>query len=412
MKNNKGQTYRFRLAVMALAAAVICPASLRADIQADTCRTDRGIISHLGFDVRGAYVSSSRSGVDRGFTPDGSPVKELHSSTSAHLKYSFSYPEASRNGRLYPGAYQGVGLSMTSFFDNARIGTPFGVYVFQGAPIIRVAPGLTFDYEWNFGASFGWKKWTEDRPAVNLIVGSPINAYINVGFMLRYRLSPRWALAAGIDMTHWSNGNTSWPNPGVNAIGARAGLVYTFNGSGSTATLADCLETEPVKPHFSYDLVVYGAARKRMTYINGEPQILPGRFGIAGLNFAPMYNFNRFLRAGISADIQYDESSDLSRHWVEGTYGDDIKFRRPGFFKQLSAGLSARGELVMPIFSINAGIGYNIIGNHDTRNFYQVLALKIHLTRSFFIHTGYQLNSFKNPNNLMIGLGYRFHDRR
>ncbi|MDE5665507.1 MAG: acyloxyacyl hydrolase, partial [Duncaniella sp.] len=78
----------------------------------------------------------------------------------------------------------------------------------------------------------------------------------------------------------------------------------------------------------------------------------------------------------------------------------------------VSWGLSARGELGMPIFSINAGMGYNLFGNTDAKNFYQVLALKIHLARSFFLHVGYQLNSFKNPNNLMIGVGYRFHDRR
>lgn len=149
-----------------------------------------------------------------------------------------------------------------------------------------------------------------------------------------------------------------------------------------------------------------------MTDVDGMKEVLPGHFGIAGINFAPMWNFNRFLRAGISADIQYDESSDLKNYWVEGTYGDEIRFYRPSFFHQVSGGLSARGELVMPIFSINAGLGYNLLGNSDSKNFYQVLALKVHVTRSFFLHIGYQLNSFKNPNNLMIGVGYRFHDKR
>lgn len=149
-----------------------------------------------------------------------------------------------------------------------------------------------------------------------------------------------------------------------------------------------------------------------MIMLHDSPELLPGRFGIAGINFSPMYNFNRFFRAGMSVDIQYDESSDLASYWVDGTYGDDIKFRRPPFFHQVSAGLSLRGELVMPIFSINAGVGYNILGNPDTRNLYQVLALKIHMTRSLFLHIGYQLNKFENPNNLMIGIGYRFHDLR
>ncbi len=51
----------------------------------------------------------------------------------------------------------------------------------------------------------------------------------------------------------------------------------------------------------------------------------------------------------------------------------------------------------MPIFSINAGMGYNIIGNSDSRNFYQVLALKVNVWQHLFLHIGYQLNSFRNP---------------
>ncbi len=93
--------------------------------------------------------------------------------------------------------------------------------------------------------------------------------------MLRYRLTSRLALAAGIDMTHWSNGNTSWPNPGVNSIGGRAGLIYTFDSRATQATLSDMTGTEPVKPHFSYDLVIYGAARKRMLHINSAPSFCP-----------------------------------------------------------------------------------------------------------------------------------------
>lgn len=400
---------RCLFAALALTGALGAAA---ADEDADTCRGTGSIVSHLGLDMRGSYVGSSTSPLRDAGSFDGTDEKVLHSAMSAHLKYAFSYAPSTRIGRLYPGAYQGVGLSVMSFADNSRIGTPVGVYLFQGAPVVRLAQRLTLDYEWNFGASFGWKKYSEDRPTANLIVGSPINAYINLGLMLHYRLAPQWAIAAGIDLTHWSNGNTAWPNPGVNAIGARAGLIYSFNGRTSSQTLADVRDVEPVRPHFSYDIVAYGAARKRMTWINGEAELLPGRFGVAGLNFAPMYNFNRFFRAGLSADVQYDESSGLSRYWVDGTFGDDIKFRRPPFFHQVSLGFSARGELVMPIFSINAGIGYNVLGNSDTRNFYQVLALKIDIWHSCFLHIGYQLNSFHNPNNLMIGVGYRFHDRR
>lgn len=395
--------FRVMIAVtVILVSSVIASATQPAD-------SAKRYIHHLGADLRVAYIAPARSAVENTYL--SSSARDV--SASAHIKYSFTYPSASREGRLYPGAYQGVGVGGTTFFDNSRTGMPVSAYLFQGAPIVRLAPNLTFGYEWNFGVAFGWKKYNDDLyPPVNLIVGSPVNAYINLGFLLTYRLDRNWSLTAGIDLTHYSNGNTSLPNPGVNSIGGRVGVTRTFDSDDALRTLVNNSSAGSFRPHISYDLVAYGAVRKKVVNLNGFAEIVPGHFGIAGLNFTPMYNFNRFLRAGVSLDVQYDESSDLAKHWVEGSVGDYIKFYRPSFFDQVSCGLSARGELVMPIFSINAGMGYNIIGNNDTKNFYQVLALKIHLAKSFYVHIGYQLNSFKNPNNLMIGLGYRFHDKR
>ena len=112
--------------------------------------------------------------------------------------------------------------------------------------------------------------------------------------------------------------------------------------------------------------------------------------------------------------MQYDESANLADYVAgDGTVDDDVKFYRQPFIERISVGLSARVELVMPIFSIDVGVGRNIIykGN-DTDSFYQILALKADLTRNLFLHVGYELNKFKDPNNLMLGVGVRLNNRR
>lgn len=216
----------------------------------------------------------------------------------------------------------------------------------------------------------------------------------------------------GVDFTHFSNGNTRYPNGGLNTIGGRVGIVRTFNAE-DKASGAIAPKRLYIKPHVSYDLLVYGATRKRGFVKEGIPTLVPGSFGIVGLNFAPMYNFNNYFRAGLSADAQFDESANIKDYKLVGTYGDDIKFHRPPFREQFAVGLSLRAELVMPIFSINVGIGRNLIySGDDTEGFYQILALKTYVTRHLFLHVGYQLSKFKDPNNLMLGVGYRFHDRR
>ncbi len=362
----------------------------------------------IGLDVRPGYVVPTNSFLEG----DNLQQKIIEQSLSLHLKYAFQFGKDSRLGRMYPHAYQGIGVSYNTFYCPAELGNPVTVYAFQGAPIVRLSSRLSFDYEWNFGASFGWKKYDEQYNPQNEVIGSKINAYINLGLLLNWQFHPQWKLAAGVDLTHFSNGNTHYPNGGLNIIGGRVGIVRTF-GDTDDASGAIAPERLFIKPHVSYDLVIYGATRKRGFVKDNVPSLVPGSFGIVGLNFAPMYNFNNYFRAGLSVDAQYDESANIKDYKLEGSYMNDIKFHRPPFREQFAVGLSLRAELVMPIFSINAGLGRNLIcRGDDTNGFYQILALKTYVTRHLFLHVGYQLSKFKDPNNLMLGIGYRFHDKR
>ena len=366
----------------------------------------RKLTHRVGLDIRPGLMAQDNP-FFKGENEAGKPIRHA---LSTHLKYSFQFSKDSEIGRLYPHAYQGIGVSY-HYLDNQReLGSPVSVYAFQGSRIARLSRTLSLDYEWNFGASFGWKKHDAFTNAYNGAVGSKINAYINLGFLLNWQLAPRWNLTAGLDLTHFSNGNTHYPNSGVNLIGARIGVVRTFGPAAEEAS-RETMELpvrERFQPHFTYDLIIYGATRKRAMLNEGSPYMIPGSFGLVGLNFHPMYNFNRYFRAGVSLDAQYDESANVENHYAGGG-PDDPKFFKPPFREQFSVGFSARGELVMPIFSINLGVGYNVFQKgKDTQGWYQILALKTSLTRHLFLHVGYQLSEFKDPNNLMLGLGWRF----
>jgi len=295
-----------------------------------------------------------------------------------HLKYAFQFGPETRFGRNYPFTYQGVGLGYNTFFNSAEVGTPVALYVFQHARIAALAERLSLDYEWNFGLSFGWKPFDEQTNPFNTVVGSKINAYINLGLMLNWRFAPRWSLTAGVGLTHFSNGNTRYPNGGVNLIGGRVGVMRTFGRDAADDRRAAVRRSDPFRPYVSYDVILYGALRKKGFLQESRAYLIPGSFAVAGLNFTPMYNFSRFFRAGLSLDAQYDESANLKDH-IANDYplADELKFHRPPFKEQFAVGVSIRCEVVMPIFSINLGIGKNLIGRgDDTNSFYQVFALK------------------------------------
>ena len=400
--------------MLCLLCLLVHPA-INANLEAQTIIGQRNdsvshpLIRHqLGFDLRPGYIVSTHSFLQG----DNAQQKKIDQSLSFHFKYAFRFSKESNLGRLFPHTYQGIGISYHTFFNPAELGNPVSVYVFQGSRIAQLSPRLSFDYEWNFGASFGWKKYHPGTNAYNYVVGSKINAYINLGFLLNWQLAAGWQLTAGIDLSHFSNGNTQYPNAGVNTVGGRIGLVHTFGANAGTV-MSGRRTTQRIKPHISYDIVLYGASKRKGVIKPDEAYLAPGSFGVLGFNFNPMYNFHQYFRAGASLDVQYDESANIKEY--EADYNDQAehRFYRPPFKEQLAVGLSVRGELVMPIFTINVGIGYNVYHKcTDTQGMYQILALKTSVTRNLFLHVGYQLSKFKDPNNLMLGIGYRFHNKR
>ncbi len=121
-----------------------------------------------------------------------------------------------------------------------------------------------------------------------------------------------------------------------------------------------------------------------------------------------MYNFGYNFRAGVSLDGVYDESANI----YADEYSSSDRFYRPPLSYQMALGLSARAEYVMPYFTVGIGLGGNVIHRGgDLKGLYQVLALKVEVTRSSFIHVGYNLQNFHTPNYLMLGIGYRFHNK-
>ena len=386
-------------------------------ISIDVLATDRdstsGKITHMiGIDFKPAYLFPTHEF----FKGSNNAQKKMNSTLSGHLKYGFKFSPNSYLGKTYPDAIQGIGVGYNTFFNSSELGNPLAVYVFQTSRIANITPKLTVDYEWNFGASFAWKEYDEQMNPLNRVVGSDANAYIHLSFLLNWKLSSNTNLRGGVGVTHFSNGNTSYPNAGVNTAGASIGIAHFFGDNERSKHTPLQSRKHVFNSYINYDLILYGSTRKRGFFPeDSNPMLVPGSFGVVGLNFNPLYNFSKYFRGGVSLDMQYDESANIGKHLANDytpSNPKDLKFYRPSFREQFSAGLSLRAEIVMPIFLINLGIGKNFLGKgEDTNSFYQTFVLKANVTDNIFLHAGYQLYRFKDPNNLMLGLGYRFNAR-
>lgn len=385
-----------------------------ASLKAQTSAADstRSFIHRIQVEGRPAYVIPTNPFLKG----DNERWKSIETSFSGHLKYSFQFRPNTCADRIYGGAYQGFGVSLNTFGDRKQLGDPMAFYLFQGARIARFTPRLSLNYEWNFGISAGWQPYDNNYNSYNGAVGSRMNAYINAGIYLNWTLSRHIDLVLGGDFTHFSNGNTKFPNAGINMTGAKIGLTYNFNREDIDLTRSFSQPAIPRFPrHISYDLVLFGSWRRKGVFL-GEKQIAsPGTYPVAGFNFAPMYNVGYKFRVGASLDGVFDGSANVYTEDYISEYGGggsgQYQFYKPGIQHQLALGLSGRAEYVMPYFTISMGMGTNVIGRGDMRGFYQILALKIGVTKSSFLHIGYNLQNFKTPNYLMLGLGFRFHNK-
>ena len=332
---------------------------------------------------------------------------------STHVKYLFRYCPGSIDERIYGDVYQGVGLGFYNFGESRQLGNPVAFYLFQGARISSLAPWLSLYYEWNFGLSAGWKPYDSYYNSYNTMIGSKVNAYINANFYLRWRLSPRVSLLSGLTVSHFSNGNTKIPNAGLNTIGGNIGLECNFYRKDDLKSLErkNALLAQPFRRHFTYDFVFFGSWHDRLVKTSDGFSPSPEAYPVFGFNFTPMYNLNYKFRLGVSLDGTFDGGANL---YTEGdVYGkvDKSDIVRPPLGDQFALGLSGRVEYVMPFFVVGVGIGANVIGKNDLNMFYQLLTLKIALSRAVFLHVGYRLQNFNEPNFLMLGIGFRFNGK-
>lgn len=113
--------------------------------------TSQRLIHIIGVDFRPAYTFPT-NGFFKGANAAQTPVRKTF---SGHVKYGFKFAPDTYWGRMYPYAIQGLGVGYNTFFNSSEIGNPLAVYAFQTYRIASITRRLSFDYEWNFGASFG-----------------------------------------------------------------------------------------------------------------------------------------------------------------------------------------------------------------------------------------------------------------
>lgn len=338
--------------------------------------------------------------------------------TAFTLKYGFASKGDDWKDYTYGLPTLGVGVYVANFYRKRDLGTPFSVFLFQGAKLRQLNPRLSLNYEWNLGGSFNWKYYDPFDNPDNVALGSSVNVHVGGSLFLNWRLSKKFDLNTGVGFTHFSNGASSLPNSGLNMANAFVELVYHFNREEVISTLINPYPVPEYKKHIAHDLMFLISSREAKLDTVGTG--LPSPYGhrkykVLGLSYAHMISNSYRYKWGPSIEATYDESSGVTswreEHPETKKFYDRAKLGK--FNDRFSLGVSLKGEISMPAYAVFANLGYDIIhGNKEDQRLYQILGVKVYLKDNLFGTFGIRATNFGKAQYLFWNLGYTFEQER
>ena len=334
----------------------------------------------------------------------------LHSYWASHYDIRVKWRQAKANTWPYDRALNRptiqAGLTMGDFSrvkvyrdESAQRSTIGRMWTLYGGTQLEVAAGR----RWSFGADLqnglSWctDPYNEHDNADNEIIGSRVSLYVNLGLYARYRLARQWHVALGIDFKHYSNGSMDRPNIGINTIGPTLAMQYdmqaTADDHGEEPPRA---EEEPFRKKVYTDVVAGLGLKALIDGFNVNHSSHNPVYGFPMVIVAPMLRHHLVHATGIGIDYSYADYVYKIREY------DRIREVENDEYSPHIVGLSLRHEVFYRHFSVNVGLGYNILkktghtADENESKLYQHVSARFSLpfTRDR-IYVGYNVKAYK-----------------
>ncbi len=270
------------------------------------------------------------------------------------------------------------------------------------------------DYSLAFGVGYSKTIYDCYNNVDNELIGSHWSIFFGAGAHLYYRLASKWALRAGVDYWHMSNGALDRPNKGANFIGPSLALCY-YPYAPALYQKGVAKVREPFKPYMFINVGVGIGGRSlfeewQLTQFQtpaGSPGYRTGHFRIYPTYSVQADFLVRYARrwaSGIGADVFYGPyASEVEK--IEESKGIDVPHspwsvgiaaKHQAFYKQLSVsvalgvylyremGQSAR-NMEKPYYE-RVGVQYSFpsLGGFTVGAFVKAHATKADLTEFIF----------------------------
>jgi hypothetical protein len=299
---------------------------------------------------------------------------------------------------LYGMPSYGFGFSLASFRNQIEHARPVEAYAFFSWPFASFTRRLDLTTDFGTGVSWNWKRVNDQSGSSEIVLGSNLNARIDLGFYLRYRMSERNVIYAGVDFTHRSNGGLVQPDLGINVLGPKVMLQYDLGKIGpEVPTPHDIRPPTGFQP--SWD-VIAGASggMKNVVEITGRRDF--GAFeGTAGAQ----WQFYQFGRIAMGTDLFYDGSV----HAITSLPVQPASLNTDGPW---ALGLYGGYEHIIGRFSAFLHLGYQVargLDDPDAARAYQRFGWRFQLTDRLFATFAVRATEIRRADALEVGMGVR-----
>lgn len=114
--------------------------------------------------------------------------------------------------------FQIDGLSSIKAANGPGMGNIYSIYGYIDRTLLAFGD-FSFGYSGEFGLGFMFShRYDPTENPWNVVISSPVNAHISLGFQAKYDITPRFDAGIGFFFNHHSNGAVTFPNYGLNAF--------------------------------------------------------------------------------------------------------------------------------------------------------------------------------------------------
>lgn len=189
-----------------------------------------------------------------------------------------------------------------------------------------------------------------------------------------FRVWEHWGVQAGINLQHFSNGRTKFPNSGINSINLAVGLNY--NPKPWVEPVRDSVLPKVTEPLRYWLAVRAGVNEAQIVGLGVDP------FVHVGLGVDKRISYSSALQLGV--DLFWTQSVDKYIQFMAQGYPD--RFGDQADASYFRMGVLAGHEWFFDRFSIETQVGTYLYKDFDYEaNVYQRLGFKYYLTPKVFV---------------------------